>query len=99
MPAGEGIRACTITDRETGPSCLEEEIPMKRALVTMLFIVCSLSARADDPAARRAITEQYARYDKACLKGMAGLATWCEKTLTPDFTVTAGGKTMSRHDF
>ena len=72
---------------------------MNRAIFTMLLLVCTLTARADRASARKAIAEKYLLYDKACMRGMAGLATWCEQSLTPDFTIISGGKTTSRANF
>lgn len=72
---------------------------MRVIVIAMLMLACSLAAPADEATTRKAIAAKYALYDRACVKGMVGLADWCEANLAPEFTVTASGKSMNRRDF
>jgi len=72
---------------------------MKGLWIAILIFVCSYPACADQTATMKAISAQYALYDKACVKGMSSLADWCEENLTADFTMKASGGTMDRKQF
>src|SRR5207249_4582816 len=76
----------------------EEERHMRLAL-TAFMVTAALFARADDSAVRKALSDRYARYDKATLHGIEPLAKWCEEYFAPDCTIQAGGKTMTGKQF
>jgi hypothetical protein len=73
---------------------------VRLTLPFLAALVLAVPSWANEKTIRKEITAEYAKYDKAVLKGMGGLAAWCSAKLAPDFTmVEQGGKTTTRKEF